>query len=290
MNIIETVISALEDASFTEKAAALNALVDAVIEDSEKARESMGRNICLVPIKTIKMFHEHPFYIDYDEDMEVLVRSIAKYGQITPGAVRYAGDGEYELLSGHRRLYACKLAMIEANRQRTGLKLCEKGDIYRLKKNLIDRKEGRTTEIIAEDIRLDQADTKHIIKRLLRLEKLIPDLREMVDDGEVSLRSGYELSFLPARTQCKVIEFMDYEQRKPSHEQCIRMRKLYSDGKLTPDIIGKIISEDKHNQKAKITITNENVISRIPEELSPRGQEEYIEAALKYYEEKRRRG
>ena len=180
--------------------------------------------------------------------------------------------------------------MIEANRQRTGLKLCEKGDIYRLKKNLIDRKEGRTTEIIAEDIRLDQADTKHIIKRLLRLEKLIPDLREMVDDGEVSLRSGYELSFLPARTQCKVIEFMDYEQRKPSHEQCIRMRKLYSDGKLTPDIIGNIISEDKHNQKAKITITNENVISRIPEELSPRGQEEYIEAALKYYEEKRRRG
>ena len=310
MNIIETVISALEDASFTEKAAALNALVDAVIEDSEKARESMGRNICLVPIKTIKMFHEHPFYIDYDEDMEDLVRSIAKYGQITPGAVRYAGDGEYELLSGHRRLYACKLAgikeflceildlsdddaciyMIEANRQRTGLKLCEKGDIYRLKKDLIDRKEGRTTEIIAEDIRLDQADTKHIIKRLLRLEKLIPDLREMVDDGEVSLRSGYELSFLPAHTQCKVIEFMDYEQRKPSHEQCIRMRKLYSDGKLTPDIIGNIISEDKHNQKAKITITNENVISRIPEELSPRGQEEYIEAALKYYEEKRRRG
>ena len=87
-----------------------------------------------------------------------------------------------------------------------------------------------------------------------------------------------------------MIEFMDYEQRKPSHEQCIRMRKLYSDGKLTPDIIGNIISEDKHNQKAKITITNENVISRIPEELSPRGQEEYIEAALKYYEEKRRRG
>ena len=107
--------------------------------------------------------------------------------------------------------------MIEANRQRTSLKLCEKGDIYQLKKDLIDRKEGRTAEIIAEDIRLDQADTKHIIKRLLRLEKLIPNLREMVDDGEVSLRSGYELSFLPARTQCKVIEFMDYEQRKPSH-------------------------------------------------------------------------
>ena len=93
MNIIETVVSVLEDASFTEKAAALNALVDAVIEDSEKARKSMGRNICLVPIKTIKMFHEHPFYIDYDEDMEDLVRSITKYGQITPGAVRYAGEG-----------------------------------------------------------------------------------------------------------------------------------------------------------------------------------------------------
>ena len=309
MDIIETIINTLEGASFTEKAAALNALVDAVVEDGEKARESMGRNICLVPVKSIRMFQEHAFYVDYDKDMEDLVRSVEKHGQLTPGAVRYAGDGEYELLSGHRRLYACKLAgikeflceildlsdddaciyMIEANRQRTSLKLCEKGAVYRLKKDLIDRRAGRETEIIAEDMRLDQADTKHIIKRLVRLGELIPELRDMVDEGEIGLRSGYELSFLPDIFQNAVIEYMDYEQCVPSHEQCIRMRKLCDEGSLTPERIGDILAEDKHNQKARLTLTSENVISRIPEELSPRGQEEYIEAALKCYEESRRK-
>ena len=113
MDIREQIRKTIEGASFTEKAAALNALVDVVIEETEKAREIMGRNICFVPIENIGMFQEHPFYVDYDEDMEDLISSISKYGQLTPGAVRYVGDGRYELLSGHRRLYACKLAGIK---------------------------------------------------------------------------------------------------------------------------------------------------------------------------------
>ena len=178
----EEIIAEIKDMSPGEKIRTLGMLIEAVMSVAEDSGKGIS-HIASIPISDIDLFPDHPFYVETDDDMNDLVKSIKKYGMITPGAVREKDNGRYELLSGHRRLWACKLAginefrcevlelndeeavlfMIEANRQRTRMHPCEKGQIYRLRQKYMDPYSN------LQDIRIEAEDTPRRINAYFQI-------------------------------------------------------------------------------------------------------------------------
>ena len=298
---IKTVISELPD---TEKMIAVSVLIDSLIEQAAGIRKDL-RIIQEIPISKIDPCEIHPFYVNDDENMMDLVKSIMTYGMLTPGAVRAKEDGRYELLSGHRRLRACQLAgmksfscevlsltdkeallfMLEANRQRVRLCPGEKILAYSMKEkslsdSIMDRDE--------RSIRLDAEDTMKKIHKLEHLEYLIPELVEMLDNNDMSLSPAYELSFLPIKYQKVVWDCIDYMESFPSHAQAFRMRKMYEEGKLTPELIEKIMEELKPNQRERLILRNKDTLAQIPAEIPESRREEYVAMALRLVKKMRR--
>ena len=301
MEVEKQIKAAIKDMSPGESLRTLGTLIETVMSVAEESGKGI-RQTASIPIGDIDLFPNHPFYVETDDDMNDLVKSIKKYGMITPGAVREKDNGRYELLSGHRRLWACKLAgidefrcevleltddeavlfMIEANRQRTRLHPCEKGQIYRLRQKYMDPYSN------LQDIRIEAEDTPRRINAYLHLSDLIPELQDLVDEGRMSLGPASALSCLPHKYQRLVLDRMEYEQCSPSHEQTRRMKRLNDDKSLTPEKIIGIMEEIKPNQKAHIVLRDETTLSFIPSDLPVSKQEEYIAKALEFYEKIRR--
>ena len=172
--------------------------------------------------------------------------------------------------------------MIEANRQRTRMHPCEKGQIYRLRQKYMDSYSN------LQDIRIEAEDTPRRINAYLHLSDLIPELQDLVDEGRMSLGPASALSCLPHKYQRLVLDRMEYEQCSPSHEQTRRMKRLNDDKSLTPEKIIGIMEEIKPNQKAHIVLRDETTLSFIPSDLPVSKQEEYIAKALEFYEKSRR--
>jgi len=284
-----------------EKVKMIGELLDAIHVETNNLSDDT-RKVYSIPITSIDPFPDHPFYVENDEDMGALVRSVRKLGIITPGTVRVKDDGRYELLSGHRRLWACKLTgidrfrcevldltdeeatlyMIEANRQRRRVRPCEKGLIYRLRDSLID------ADMEIRNMTIDTEDTPYRIGAYLQFDRLIPEFQERVDEGTMALRPAKELSLLPEEFQKMVLEAMEYEACSPNHDQVIRMRKLFDEGCLTKEAVEKIMAEAKPNQRPKIIIKMESTLALIPEGIPEGKQEDYIAKALDFYEQNRR--
>ena len=280
-----------------EKIRLLRSLLNSVIGECETLKQELTC-ISNIPIEYIDPYPGHPFYVENDEDMANMVQSIQSIGQLTPGAVRIKTDGRFELLSGHRRLWACRLAgvkafrcevlelsdaeavkyMIEANRQRQKLRPGEKGQIYKLKRDKMDDRPN------VKDIRIDAGDNTGMIRSYLRLEHLIPEILAMLDDGKMSLRPAVELSYLSDELQSCVLETIEYEQCLPSHEQAKRMKKLFQDGELTKDMIEEIMLEEKPNQRDRLVIRDNELLTRLPKNVTEREREEYITQALDFYD------
>ena len=215
-----------------------------------------------------------------------LVESVKEHGIITPATVRQKEDGRYELLSGHRRKRACELAgletlrteivdmdldssiifMVDSNLQRTTILPSEKGFSYKMRLEAMKRKAGRPSKEnmspvgtqLRSDAQLAQevGDSRNQIHRYIRITELVPELIDLVDSGEVSLRPAVELSYLPDEEQYMVLEAIESEVCTPSHAQTIRMRRMFEEGKLTPEAIEAIMQEVKPNQKEKLVIRN----------------------------------
>ena len=297
MEVEKQIKAAIKDMSPGESLRTLGTLIETVMSVAEESGKGI-RQTASIPIGDIDLFPNHPFYVETDDDMNDLVKSIKKYGMITPGAVREKDNGRYELLSGHRRLWACKLAgidefrcevldltddeavlfMIEANRQRTRMHPCEKGQIYKLRQKYMDPYSN------LQDIRIEAEDTPRRINAYVRLSDLIPELQDLVDEGRMSLGPASALSCLPHKYQRLVLDRMEYEQCSPSHEQTRRMKRLNDDKSLTPEKIIGIMEEIKPNQKAHIVLRDEKTLSYIPSDLPVSKQEEYIAKALEFYE------
>ena len=296
MDIREQIRTAISDLPDTEKVIVLSIIMDAIIEKTRDIRQD-ARRMCNIPIKSIDSFPGHPFYVDDDENMVDLVNSIRKYGMLTPGAVRIKEDGRYELLSGHRRLRACQLAgldrfrcevldlsyeeavtfMIEANRQRLRLRPTEKGMVYSLHEEL---NEDRLEDQL---FRLEPQDNLKTIGKLKRLDHLIPELKDLVDNGVIALMPAYELSFLPVKLQKSLWKTIEYDQCTPSHSQAIRMRRLNEEGALTPELIDSIMDEIKPNQKDKLVLRDQETIAQIPADIPEYRREEYVAKALRLF-------
>lgn len=264
-----------------------------------------------IPLSEIDDFPEHPFKVKDDEDMIQLIESVKERGVITPATVRQKDDGRYELISGHRRKRASELAgldtlrcevvdltrdeaiilMVESNYQRSQILPSEKAFAYKMRLDAMKRQGERTdltsrpvgTKLSVAELSDDVGDSERQIHRYIRLTNLVPELLEFVDEGRIKMRPAVELSYLDEDSQRDVVDEIDMNELTPSHDQTIRMRKFFNEGKLTTEVIQAIMSEEKPNQKEKIILRGERVRSLIPKSVSISETEDYVCKALEHY-------
>lgn len=265
-------------------------------EERDDAKLSKIRDI---PLELIDDFPDHPFKVRDDEDMIQLVESVKERGVITPATVRQKEDGRYELISGHRRKRACELAgfealrcevvdldrdaatvlMVESNYQRSQILPSEKAFAYKMRLDALSR-QGKRTDLTSDPVggKWDGKETAQMIgeqsgdsqtqvRRYIRLTNLVPELLDLVDEGKIKMRPAVELSYLNEGNQRAVVDEIDLNQCTPSHDQTIRMRKFFTDGKLTPEVVSAIMGEEKPNQREKIVLRGDKVRSLIPKNI-----------------------
>ena len=265
-----------------------------------------------IPLELIDDFPDHPFKVRDDEDMIQLVESVKERGVITPATVRQKEDGRYELISGHRRKRACELAgfealrcevvdldrdaatvlMVESNYQRSQILPSEKAFAYKMRLEAMKRQAGRPSKDNLVPVGLNfsrvelseqSGESQTQIQRYIRLTNLVPELLDLVDEGKIKMRPAVELSYLDEDSQRAVVDEIDLNQCTPSHDQTIRMRKFFTDGKLTPEVVSAIMSEEKPNQREKIVLRGDKVRSLIPKNIPVSQTEDYVVKALEHY-------
>ena len=265
-----------------------------------------------IPLELIDAFPDHPFKVRDDEDMIQLVESVKERGVITPATVRQKEDGRYELISGHRRKRACELAgvealrcevvdldrdaatvlMVESNYQRSQILPSEKAFAYKMRLEAMKRQAGRPSKDNLVPVGLNfsrvelseqSGESQTQIQRYIRLTNLVPELLDLVDEGKIKMRPAVELSYLDEDSQRAVVDEIDLNQCTPSHDQTIRMRKFFTDGKLTPEVVSAIMGEEKPNQREKIVLRGDKVRSLIPKNIPVSQTEDYVVKALEHY-------
>ena len=262
-----------------------------------------------IPLELIDDFPDHPFKVRDDEDMIQLVESVKERGVITPATVRQKEDGRYELISGHRRKRACELAgfealrcevvdldrdaatvlMVESNYQRSQILPSEKAFAYKMRLEAMKR-QGQRSDLTLSPVgtKFDRSseatgDSRNQIHRYIRLTNLVQELLDLVDEGKIKMRPAVELSYLDEDSQRAVVDEIDLNQCTPSHDQTIRMRKFFTDGKLTPEVVSAIMGEEKPNQREKIVLRGDKVRSLIPKNIPVSQTEDYVVKALEHY-------
>lgn len=289
----------------------LTKLDDLFTTQAQREEEKLSK-IRDIPLELIDDFPEHPFKVRDDEDMLQLIESIRDRGVITPATVRQKEDGRYELISGHRRKRACELAgfqtlrcevvdlsrdeatilMVESNFQRSQILPSEKAFAYKMRLEAMKR-QGKRTDLTlspvgtklrtADELAQECGDSRNQIHRYVRLTNLVPELLEFVDQGRIKMRPAVELSYLDEDCQRDVVDEIDMNDATPSHDQTIRMRKFFEEGKLTTEVIQAIMSEEKPNQKEKITLSMDRVEKFIPKNIKISQREDFICKALEHY-------
>ena len=291
--------------------------IDDLFSSQEERDDAKLKRIYDIPLLEIDPFPDHPFKAQDDEDMMNLAESIKANGVLTPATVRKKEDGRYELLSGHRRMRACEIAgldtlrcevvemtrdeatvfMVESNFQRTKILPSEKAFAYKMRLEAMNRQGQRlsiTSGHAVQKFSRDEVGDKtgesgRTISRYIRLTELIPELLDMVDEGEIALRPAVELSYIPKLKQGEIWQRMELEQCTPSHAQAIRMRRLADEGKLAPEVIEAIMLEEKPNQRERIVLRGDRFKDLFPSDLPISKREDYIAAAMEFYGRHRQR-
>ena len=290
--------------------------LDDLFSTQEQRDEEKLSKIRDIPLTEIDDFPDHPFKVRDDEDMAQLIESIKERGVITPATVRQKEDGRYELISGHRRKRACELAgfdtlrcevvelnrdeatilMVESNYQRSQILPSEKAYAYKMRLEAMKRQQGERTDLTSvpvgqklngkttrEIIASESGDSNTQIQRYIRLTNLVPELLDYVDEGRIKMRPAVELSFLDEDSQRDVVDEIDLNDATPSHDQTIRMRKFFEEGKLTTEAIQAIMSEEKPNQREKIVLRGDRVRQLIPKNIPISQTEDFVCKALEHY-------
>lgn len=292
----------------------LTRLDDLFTTQAQREEERLSK-IRDIPLELIDDFPDHPFKVRNDEDMQQLVESIKERGVITPATVRQKEDGRYELVSGHRRKRASELAgfetlrcevvdlnrdeatilMVESNFQRSQILPSEKAFAYKMRLDAMKRQAGRPAKNYSpvgnnyefakssDELADKTGESKNQIYRYVRLTNLVPELLEFVDEGRIKMRPAVELSYLDEDCQRDVVDEIDMNDATPSHDQTIRMRKFFDEGKLTTEAIQAIMSEEKPNQKEKIVLRGDRVRQLIPKNIPISQTEDFVCKALEHY-------
>lgn len=244
-------------------------------------------------------FHDHPYKVKDDEEMAALVESVKENGIYSPIIVRPDESGVYEVISGHRRLYAAQkagltevpalvcemsreeaaIAVVDSNLHREHILPSEKAFAYKLKMDALS-KQGKRTDLTssqvatksdtAAEIGAQTGESRDQIYRYIRLTNLIPEILQYVDDGKIALTPAVELSYLSAREQRDLLETMESEDCTPSLSQAQRMKKASQKGELSADYIFAMLSEPKANQQEKISFKLEELRPMFPKEYTPK--------------------
>lgn len=265
-----------------------------------------------IPLSEIRDFPDHPYQVRDDESMLELVESIKERGLIQPVLVRPVDDG-YEMVSGHRRKRAYELAgidkiparvkelsrdeailaMVDSNLQREQILPSEKAKAYKMRLEAMKRQGMRTDltsvpsaqksktsrEILGEQV----GESQDQIRRYIRLNELVPEILNLVDEGKIAMRPAVEISYLPEESQKQLFEAIGANDCTPSHDQTIRMRKAFNEGRLTQDVVEDIMCEEKPNQREKSPFRDSRIGQLIPKSVPMSKQCDYVLKALQFY-------
>ena len=238
-----------------------------------------------LPIEKLCPFEGHPFKVADNEEMDQLVESIMAHGVLTPLVVRPLESGEYEVISGHRRLHACKragiesvpavltemdrdaaaIALVDSNLHREHILPSEKAFAYKLKMDAL-KHQGQTCGQVGHKSRdtLSDSESGRQVQRYIRLTHLIPEILQMVDDGKIALTPAVEISYLTKLEQADLLETMECEDCTPSLSQAMQMKQLSQAGELDMDTIFGILTQLKPNQQEKISFKVSELRSYFP--------------------------
>lgn len=265
-----------------------------------------------VPLTQIRDFLHHPYLVKDDESMDELVESIKERGLIQPVIIRPVENGMYEMVSGHRRKRAFEIAgyekiparvkemsrdeailsMVDSNLQRETVLPSEKARAYKMRLDAMKRQGKRTDLTLSPTgtkLRSDQqladevGESRNQIQRLIRLNYLVPEMLDLVDEGKVAMRPAVEISYLPEEIQYDLLEAMEYNEATPSHDQTIRMRKSYQEGNLTTEVVEEIMNEPKPNQREKSPFRDKRIEGAIPKEIPKEKYSEFVIKAIQFY-------
>ena len=279
----------------------------------------MTEYITNIPVEKLKPFPNHPFQVRDDDSMRETVESIKTYGVLQPAIVRPTKDGDYEILSGHRRKHASELAgrktipaivreldddaaiifMVDSNLQRENILPSERAAAYKMKMEALKRqgvrtdltsgqvvpklKESRTRDIIAES----SEESGRQIQRYIRLTELQPELQQMVDDKKIAFTPAVEISYLKPDEQRMLLDTISSEQATPSLSQAQRLKKLSQAGELTDDSMLSIMSEQKKPERNDLTIPADVLEKFFPRSFTPMKMQEVIIKLLESWQRKR---
>jgi ParB family chromosome partitioning protein len=290
--------------------------VDELFLNDEGRADLTREKIIEIPLSEIDDFPNHPFKVRIDEAMQEMAQSIQKLGVLTPATVRQKEDGRYELLSGHRRKKACELAgvptlksivkemsrddaiifMVDSNLQRDELLPSEKAFSYKMRLEAMKRKAGRPSKEnvspLGTNLRSDEqlaekvGESRNQIQRFIRLTELIPEVLQMTDEKQIAFQPAVEVSYLTKEEQQMLYNTMDCEESTPSLLQAQRMKKLSADGRLSEDVIFSIMTEEKPNQKEKLTLKDERFNKYFPKTYTAQQKEELLAKLLENWWQK----
>ena len=271
-----------------------------------------------LPIDKLHPFEDHPFQVKDDDQMDQLVWSILSQGVMTPIIVRPMRDGEYEVVSGHRRVHACQkagiaeipaliysldrdaaaIALVDSNLHREHILPSEKAFAYKMKLEAMNRR-GQRSDLTSSQVatKLDtaaqigkaQGESRDKVYRYIRLTYLIPEIMTKVDNGEIAMSPAVEISYLTEAEQYTLLDAMEQNDCTPSHAQAIRMKKLSQQGQLPKDMIYTIMEEEKPNQKEQIRLPRADVRTYFPPGYPEAKIRQDIEKALELLMRQRQR-
>lgn len=292
--------------------------LDEMFSTEESRQEQKREQVQQIPIEELFPFKEHPFKVLDDEAMQRTVESVAQYGVLAPLIARPRPEGGYEIISGHRRQYAAKLAgldtlpvivrqmsddaavilMVDSNLQRENILPSERAFAYKMKlealKNQGARSDLTSAQVgpkltAAEKVAAEADDTKTQVKRYIRLTNLIPELLDLVDEKKISFNPAVELSYLDEAQQRDFLQTMDETQNAPSLSQAQRMKKLAQEEKFTYEAAFAIMGEAKKDELDKVVIKNDTLKKYFPRSYTPRQMEDVIIKLLEQWQRRQQR-
>ena len=293
--------------------------LDDLFSTEENRQEEQREQVQQIPIDALHPFTNHPFKVLDDEAMTRTVESIAQYGVLAPLIARPRPDGDgYEIISGHRRQYAAKLAgldtlpvivrqmsddaavilMVDSNLQREHILPSERAFAYKMKLDAIKNQGARsdlTSPQVAAKFRSDDAVAKDqgisgdTVRRYIRLTNLIPELLDMVDEKKISFNPAVELSYLDESQQRDFLEAMDGTQNAPSVSQAQQLKKMAQCGEFTYEKAFDILGQEKKSEQDTVTIKNDILRKYFPRNYTPRQMEEKIIQLLDAWQKKQQR-
>ena len=277
---------------------------DEFFMSTEERLDAKKPKVDELPLDELKPFKEHPFKVVEDEEMERLKESIRESGVLVPALARPSENG-YELISGHRRLAACRalgintmpiivrkltdeeaiITMVDSNLQREHILPSEKAFAYKMKMEAM-KHQGKTSDRVGPKLTVEEiskGDSASQVKRYIRLTNLIPDILKLVDEGRIALTPAVELSYLNSHEQKALYEVIECDEITPSLSQAQRLRKLSEDYSLTDSGISQIMSEIKGNQKEYVRVPTDSIRKYFTRDTTVKQMEQTIVKAMEFY-------